>query len=326
MTLLTVRGLRTSFATDDGVVRAVDAIDFEISRGEILTFVGESGSGKSMAALSLMGLVPEPGRVEAGEILFGEDEPEDLAKVGEARLQKIRGDRIAMIFQDPMTSLNPYLTIGAQLAEVLTVHRRLDRAEADRRAARMLGEVGIPAPEKRLGDYPHQLSGGMRQRVMIAMALLCEPDLLIADEPTTALDVTVQAQILEIIDRLRTEKSLAVLLITHDLGVVARMADRVAVMYAGKIVEHGTASDVLSKPRHPYAIALRRSIPRLDDGERGARLHVLGGLPPSLLRIPAGCPFHPRCEYALDRCERDAPALTEQGAAHWAACHVEELS
>ncbi len=316
--LLSVRGLCTSFFTDEGEVRAVDGVSFDIEAGEVVCLVGESGSGKSAAALSILRLLPDPpGRITAGRILFGGD---DLARAREARMRAIRGDRIAMIFQDPMTSLNPYLTVGAQLCEVLALHRGAGSVEAKKAAAAMLAEVGIPAPDERLGDYPHQLSGGMRQRVMIAMALLCEPDLLIADEPTTALDVTVQAQILDLIADLKEKRGLAVLLITHDLGVVARMADRALVMYAGKLVEQGRADELLARPRHPYTAALCRSVPRID-GPLEARLYALGGLPPSPHALPSGCPFHPRCDRAVDACCTEMPVEVVDGRGSL-RCHV----
>jgi oligopeptide/dipeptide ABC transporter ATP-binding protein len=318
MTLLSVRELCTSFFTDEGEVRAVDGVSFDVAAGEVVCLVGESGSGKSAAALSILRLLPDPpGRITGGQILFGDD---DLARASEARMRQIRGDRIAMIFQDPMTSLNPYLTVGAQLCEVLALHRGAAPAEANKAAAAMLAEVGIPAPETRLADYPHQLSGGMRQRVMIAMALLCEPDLLIADEPTTALDVTVQAQILDLIVELKEKRGLAVLLITHDLGVVARMADRALVMYAGKLVEQGRAEELLVRPRHPYTAALCRSVPRLD-GALDERLYALGGLPPSPHALPPGCPFHPRCDRAVAACRETFPeeVVSERGRLR---CHA----
>ncbi|HSN97743.1 MAG TPA: ABC transporter ATP-binding protein, partial [Candidatus Nanopelagicales bacterium] len=308
--LLEVSDLRTHFFTEEGTVRAVDGISFSVDRGEVLGIVGESGSGKSVTSLSVLRLIPDPpGRVVGGEILLEVErgKTEDLARASESRMERIRGNRIAMIFQDPMTSLNPYLRVGEQLGEVLTLHKGATRAEARRRSVELLSQVGIPAAASRIDDYPHQLSGGMRQRVMIAMALLCDPDLLIADEPTTALDVTIQAQILELIQERREAQGVAVMLITHDLGVVARMADRVAIMYAGRIVEEGPAEAIFGAPRHPYTIGLGRSIPRLD-AARGRRLSPIPGMPPSLSKVPPGCPFHPRCAWAVAACRDEAPA------------------
>jgi peptide/nickel transport system ATP-binding protein/oligopeptide transport system ATP-binding protein len=316
------------------VVRAVDGISFGVDRGEVLGIVGESGSGKSVTSLSLLRLVPDPpGRIVEGEILLrkGDGAAEDLAKVSEARMEKIRGDRIAMIFQDPMTSLNPYMRVGDQLAEVLTLHKGATRAEARRRSVEMLASVGIPAAASRFDDYPHHLSGGMRQRVMIAMALLCDPDLLIADEPTTALDVTIQAQILDLIWERKEAQGVGVILITHDLGVIAKMADRVAVMYAGRIVEEGPVEAIFHGARHPYTIGLERSVPRLDS-VRGGRLVPIPGMPPSLSRLPPGCPFHPRCAHAIDVCRREMPAervVAGEGdpkTLHTVRCHVEDVS
>jgi len=336
MPLLAVQNLQTHFFTEEGVVRAVDDVSFTIDRGQVLGLVGESGSGKSVACLSILGLVPNPpGRIVGGEVLFrahDEGDPEDLTRATPRRLREIRGDRIAMVFQDPMTSLNPYLKVGTQLGEVLAVHQGLTGAEARKQVVAMLGDVGLPAPERRLNDYPHQLSGGMRQRVMIAMALLCQPDVLIADEPTTALDVTIQAQILDLIEERKESLGLAVVLITHDLGVVARMADRVAVMYAGRIVEQGGVDAVFRSPQHPYTLALRRSIPRIDDEPEGRQLSVVAGLPPAPGALPSGCAFHPRCGYARPECAVDTPVerhlevtLDGQSTAHQVSCHVEQL-
>ncbi len=320
MTLLSVRGLETTFFTREGEVRAVDGVSFDIERGQVLCLVGESGSGKSVAALSILGLVPNPpGRITKGAVYFAG--AEDLVLASEKRLREVRGNRIAMVFQDPMTSLNPYLTVGTQLVEVLELHRRMPRREAETHAVRALGEVGISAPESRLRQHPHELSGGMRQRVMIAMALACEPDLLIADEPTTALDVTVQAQILDLIDDLRRERGLGVLFITHDLGVVTRMADRVAVMYAGRIVEEGYVDEVFARPRHPYTEALRHSTLRIDT-ERVDRLPELEGLPPSPGARPPGCAFEPRCRLAVDACRLTAPEERFLTLEHRVRCHV----
>ncbi|AUX22649.1 peptide ABC transporter ATP-binding protein [Sorangium cellulosum] len=332
--LLEVKNLKTHFFTEEGVVRAVDDVSFGVDRGEVLGIVGESGSGKSVTSLSLLRLIPDPpGRIVGGEILLESERgtPEDLLGASEARMERVRGDRIAMIFQDPMTSLNPYLRVSEQLIEVLALHRGMGRAEARRRSVEILQAVGIPAAASRIDDYPHQLSGGMRQRVMIAMALLCDPDLLIADEPTTALDVTIQAQILDLIRERKEALGAAVLLITHDLGVVANMADRVAVMYAGRIVEEGPVRDIFRAPRHPYTIGLSRSIPRLDDA-RGAELVPIPGMPPSLARLPPGCAFHPRCAHAVARCREEPPAprvVSGQGsrrALHVVRCHVEDVA
>ena len=323
MAVLEVTDLRTHFDTEDGTVRAVDGVSFELERGEVLCLVGESGSGKSVASLSILGLVPNPpGRIVGGRIMFDGD---DLVKASEARLRGIRGKRIAMIFQDPMTSLNPYMKIGAQLGEVLEIHEGVVGKVARRRVIDMLDKVGIPAPATRLDDYPHQLSGGMRQRAMIAMALLCKPDVLIADEPTTALDVTIQAQILNLIRERQDEMGLAVLLITHDLGVVARMADRVAVMYAGRIAEYGKVDPIFAAPKHPYTVALQRSIPRLDNASGRGKLAAIEGLPPSPSSVPAGCPFHPRCTFAVDACREVYPAEREFDDGHRVNCHVEEV-
>ncbi len=336
MTLLSVRNLQTHFFTEEGVVRAVDDVSFAVDRGEVLCIVGESGSGKSVACLSILGLVPDPpGRIVGGEILFrarGESEPEDLTKVSKRRLREIRGDRIAMVFQDPMTSLNPYLKIGSQLAEVLAVHQGLTGARARKQVVEMLGDVGLAAPERRLNDYPHLLSGGMRQRVMIAMALLCQPDVLIADEPTTALDVTIQAQILDLIEERKRSMGLAVLLITHDLGVVAKMADRVAVMVAGRVVEQGSVDAVFRSPRHPYTVALQRAIPRIDEQPGRRTLQAIEGLPPAPGALPPGCPFHPRCDQAMPECairypeERELEVeLDGHVTKHRVSCHLQRL-
>ncbi|WP_438001748.1 ABC transporter ATP-binding protein [Sorangium sp. So ce185] len=332
--LIEVNNLKTHFFTEEGVVRAVDGISFSLDRGEVLGIVGESGSGKSVTSLSLLRLIPDPpGRIVGGQILLESEGGvvEDLVEASEARMERIRGDRIAMIFQDPMTSLNPYLRVSEQLIEVLELHRGMGRAEARRRSVEMLQAVGIPAAASRIDDYPHQLSGGMRQRVMIAMALLCDPDLLIADEPTTALDVTIQAQILDLIRERKEALGAAVLLITHDLGVVAKMADRVAVMYAGRIVEEGPVGAIFHAPRHPYTIGLSRSIPRIE-GPRGADLVPIPGMPPSLARLPPGCPFHPRCAHAVAACREEAPLPRvasgegDRRALHVVRCHVEDVA
>jgi peptide/nickel transport system ATP-binding protein/oligopeptide transport system ATP-binding protein len=336
--LLEVRDLKTHFFTEEGVVKAVDGISFHVDKGEVLGIVGESGSGKSVASLSILRLIPDPpGRIVSGQILLEEGgQMEDLVKASERRMQQVRGDRVAMIFQDPMTSLNPYLRVSEQLCEVLELHKGMNRKQARKRGIEMMREVGIPGAETRFDDYPHQLSGGMRQRVMIAMALLCEPELLIADEPTTALDVTIQAQILELIKERKEALGAAVMLITHDLGVVARMADRVAVMYAGRIVEEGPVDVIFGDPRHPYTIGLARSIPRLDEA-KGDKLVPIPGLPPSLAKVPSGCPFHPRCPEAIEVCRQDYPArrtvgsegtyrVTTGNSPHTVSCHVEDAS
>jgi oligopeptide/dipeptide ABC transporter ATP-binding protein len=314
--LLEVRDLRTSFATEGGEMRAVDGVSFAIRPETTLGLVGESGCGKSVTALSIMGLVPQPpGRIAGGEIVF---EGEDLLRLSPSRLRDLRGNEIAMIFQEPMTSLNPAFTVGDQIAEALERHRGLSRAEAMARAVELLGRVRIPSPESRAHDYPHKLSGGMRQRVMIAMALACDPKLLIADEPTTALDVTIQAQILELLRRLRAETGMAVLLITHDLGVVAELADEVAVMYLGRIVEKAPVRALFETPHHPYTIGLLGSIPKLHEKE--TRLAAIEGMVPSPLAPPDGCRFNPRCPFAVERCRREEPPLLELAPGHVAAC------
>ncbi len=315
--LLEVRDLKTQFFTQDGVVKAVDGVSFHVDRGETLGIVGESGCGKSVTSLSIMRLIPSPpGKIAGGQIVF---DGEDLLGMSEEEMRHIRGNRIAMIFQDPMTSLNPVLTVGRQITESLELHMKLSKKEASNRAAELLDMVGIPSASKRLDNYPHQFSGGMRQRVMIAMALSCNPELLIADEPTTALDVTIQAQILELINRLREELDTAVIMITHDLGVVAGMTDRVTVMYAGKVVEEGPTKEIFGNPRMPYTIGLLRSIPRLDEG-RGRKLTPIRGLPPSLIDLPQICPFSPRCDYVQERCLTTVPDLRAVAPDHRAAC------
>ncbi len=318
--LLEVRNLTTRFYTEDGVVQAVNGVSFHLNRGEALGIVGESGSGKSVTWLSIMRLIPSPpGRIEAGEVIF---DGVDLMQLSEEEMQKIRGRRIAMIFQDPMTSLNPVLTIHRQMTEGMILHLGLSEDEARERAIELLRMVGIPSPEKRIDNYPHQFSGGMRQRVMIAMALSCNPELLIADEPTTALDVTIQAQILEIIRDLQKELGMAVAYITHDLGVIAGMTERVLVMYAGRIVEEASTEELFENPRHPYTIGLLNSIPRLDE-ERGRRLHPIRGLPPSLIDLPPRCAFAPRCDYVQEKCLQARPELRTVGEDHRSACFFE---
>ena len=324
--LLSVRDLHTTFHTDEGDVKAVDGVWFDIMRGEVFTIVGESGSGKSVSALTIMGLVPSPpAEIVADGVIW---KGEDLLQVGEAKLRKIRGNEIAMIFQDPLTALNPVHTVGRQIAEMATLHLGMNRKQARSRAIEMLGLVGIPRPHERVDMYPHEFSGGMRQRAMIAMAITCEPDLLIADEPTTALDVTVQAQILEVLMKMKDEINSAVMLITHDLGVVAGLADRVMVMYAGKAAEFGTAAQVFYDTRHPYTLGLLASLPRVDDAG-DERLVPIKGAPPSLINKPSGCPFHPRCPFMRPpRCIDEEPELrVVMPGGHRAACHyAEELA
>ncbi len=320
--LLSVRDLAVRFDTHGGSVRAVGGVSFDVAPGETLGLVGESGSGKSVTSLALMGLIPSPpGVIEGGSALF---DGRDLLQLPAPELRKLRGNRISMIFQDPMTSLNPLLTVGRQLTEVLEQHQGLRRREARKVSAAGLGDVGIPNPEARLDAYPHELSGGMRQRVMIAMALLCDPVLLFADEPTTALDVTIQAQILELLAKLQKDHGTSIVLITHDLGVVAGMADRVNVMYAGRLVETAPTPDLFSAPRHPYTEGLLRSVPTLI-GDPGKDLFSIDGQPPDLAAMPPGCAFRPRCGYAVERCEREHPPLAAGPAGgRFAACFETE--
>jgi peptide/nickel transport system ATP-binding protein len=324
--LLEVDDLTTYFFTRDGVVRAVEGVSFRVMRGEVLAIVGESGCGKSVTSLSIMRLIASPpGRTVRGRVLF---EGRDLLALPEPEMRKIRGNAISMIFQEPMTSLNPVLTIGRQVAEALVLHRGMSREQALARSIELLREVRIPAPERRVNQYPHQLSGGMRQRVMIAMALACAPRLLIADEPTTALDVTIQAQILDLMRELSQKTGAAIVLITHDLGVVAEMAERVVVMYAGRKVEEASVADLFARPRHPYTRGLLDSIPKLrgagvgNAGERGTRrrLAEIAGTVPSLSEPITGCAFAPRCHFATARCRAESPVLEEKAAAHFAAC------
>ena len=317
--LLRIEGLKTYFHTDDGTAKAVDGVNYAIKPGETLGVVGESGSGKSVTALSILQLLPmPPGKFEGGRILF---RGEDLLTAGEERLREIRGNEIAMIFQEPMTALNPVFTVGNQIGETVRLHQGLDPEAARERSIEMLRRVGIPAPEQRVDEYPHQLSGGMRQRVMIAMAMACDPSLLIADEPTTALDVTIQAQILDLIKELQEEAGMSVLLITHDLGVVAETAHHVAVMYAGRVVEYASADEIFDRPRHPYTIGLMRSLPDL--AVAGERLTTIPGIVPSATNFPSGCRFRTRCPLATDLCTGEVPALApvDAGSAHTAACH-----
>jgi oligopeptide transport system ATP-binding protein len=303
--LLDIRNLAVHFFTDFGVVKAVDGVSYSVAPGETLAIVGESGSGKSVSALATMGLIAPPGRVVSGSILF---QGRNVLELDEDELRRIRGNRIGMVFQDPLTSLNPVFSVGAQIAEAVRAHARGGRRAAMRRAVEMMEIVGIPNAAERTGDYPHHFSGGMRQRVMIAMALAMNPALLIADEPTTALDVTVQAQVLDLLSSLQEEFKMAMVLITHDLGVVAEQADRVAVMYAGRIVEQASVDDLYYRPQHPYTMGLMSSIARLDE-ERKGRLHPIKGQPPSLVNVPTGCAFHPRCPYVQDICRRERPEL-----------------
>ena len=317
--LLEVNGLHTHFPTRQGLVRAVNGVSFSLDRGELLGLVGESGCGKSMTALSIMRLIAPPGKIVAGQILFAD---RDLLKLSNAAMRDVRGNDIAMIFQDPMTSLNPVFTIGEQIAEALRLHRGLSRKDARQAAVAAMREVAIPDPELRVKDYPHQLSGGMRQRVMIAMALACDPKLLIADEPTTALDVTIQAQMLELLNHLRTTRELAVLLITHDLGVVAEVADRVCVMYTGRIVEESPVAELFARPKHPYTEGLLRSVPKLTarDVARAERLQTIEGTVPRPTALPPGCHFEPRCAYRLPRCREEEIPLYPAGEAVVVRC------
>ncbi|HMB32741.1 MAG TPA: ABC transporter ATP-binding protein [Methylomirabilota bacterium] len=317
--LLDVKNLQTQFKTSGGVVRAVDGVSWDVRAGETVALVGESGCGKSVSALSIMRLVSEPaGRIVGGEILF---KGRDLLKLSEGEMRHVRGREIGMIFQEPMTSLNPVLTVGRQLTEPPEIHLGMTPAQSRARAVELLGMVGISDPERRLQQYPHQFSGGMRQRMMIAMSMACNPALIIADEPTTALDVTIQAQILELMKGLSRKLGVAMVMITHNLGVVARYADRVNVMYAGRIVERGTAAEIYANPRHPYTLGLLRSVPRLDEPRR-AKLLPIQGQPPDLTRLPPGCSFQPRCQYAIERCLREAPPLEAVSTGHVSACWV----
>jgi oligopeptide transport system ATP-binding protein len=316
--LLEIKDLATYFYTPEGVVKAVDSISYDLEEGEILGLVGESGCGKSVSALSLMRLIQKPGRIVSGEAIF---DGTDVLNTSDAEMRKIRGKDMAMIFQEPMTSLNPVLTIGKQLTETVELHLGYNKKEAEDRATELLQMVGIPEGRTRLQDYPHQFSGGMRQRVMIAMAMSCNPKLLIADEPTTALDVTIQAQILELMQRLGREHGTSNLIITHNLGVVARYADRVNVMYAGKIIERGTALEIYKNPRHPYTIGLLNSVPRLDEPLK-EKLIPIEGQPPDLIMLPQGCAFRARCKFAIEKCATEIPELLEVSNGHTAACFV----
>ncbi|MEU7318751.1 ABC transporter ATP-binding protein [Streptomyces sp. NPDC007083] len=317
MTLLEVRDLHVDFQTRDGVVKAVNGVNYSVGAGETLAVLGESGSGKSVTAQAVMGILDmPPGRIPQGEILF---HGEDMLTMSKEERRKIRGARIAMIFQDALSSLNPVLTVGYQLAEMFRVHQGLGRKEAKARSIELMERVKIPAAKARVNDYPHQFSGGMRQRIMIAMALALEPDLIIADEPTTALDVTVQAQVMELLADLQREYNMGLILITHDLGVVADVADKIAVMYAGRIVETAPVKELYRAPAHPYTKGLLDSIPRLD--RKGQELYAIQGLPPNMAKVPDGCAFHPRCPAARDICRTELPPLAEVDDARGSACH-----
>jgi oligopeptide transport system ATP-binding protein len=319
-TLLEVRDLKTYFFTQEGMVKAVDGVSFDLQEGETLGLVGESGCGKSVSAMSLMRLIPDPpGKIVGGEVIF---EGKDLVTMSDEEIRTIRGNRIAMIFQEPMTSLNPVLTIGRQLTEALELHLHLDKQAARDRAVELLQAVGIPDAARRVDDYPHQFSGGMRQRVMIAMGMSCQPKLLLADEPTTALDVTIQAQVLEVMQKLSRDTGTATIIITHNLGVVARYAQRVNVMYAGRIIERADAGDLYSHPLHPYTLGLLHSVPRLDEALR-EKLDPIEGLPPDLINLPPGCPFVPRCKFVKPKCMEEYPPLMEVAKDHTAACWVD---
>lgn len=319
-TVLEVDDLHVEFHTDEGIVRAVSGVSFQVRRGETLGIVGESGSGKSVTNLAIMGLIPQPpGKIPRGRAIF---QGQDLIQLNRQQLSKIRGDRIAMIFQDPMTALNPFLTVEEQLTEVTRLHRGYTHKKATQHAIEMLERVGIPGAAQRVYEYPHQFSGGMRQRVMIAMALSCEPDVLIADEPTTALDVTIQAQILDLMKELQQKQGTAIILITHDLGVVATACHQVCVMYGGKIVEQSAAAPLFAQPRHPYTLGLMASMPRWD-APTGDRLQVVEGQPPDLARMPSGCAFHPRCAFKIPQCELTAPALSPRPDQGRYACYID---
>jgi len=315
--ILEVKDLKTYFYTRDGTVKAVDGLSYHVDKGECVGLVGESACGKSVSAMSVLRLIPyPPGIIVGGEILF---KGEDLLQVTEERMRAIRGNQIAMVFQEPTTSLNPVLTVGRQISELLELHRGMERKTALSESVRLLKLVGIPDSERRIKDYPHQFSGGMQQRIMIAMALSCKPELIIADEPTTSLDVTVQAQVLEIIEGLRAEFGTAVMIITHNLGAVARYVDRVNVMYAGALVETGPTEEIYANPKHPYTLGLLASVPSLDS-PRKESLRIIKGLPPNLARLPKGCSFAPRCAYAMDRCREEKPVLEKVGEGHYRSC------
>ncbi|MCP4627184.1 MAG: ABC transporter ATP-binding protein [bacterium] len=315
--VLDVKDLKTYFFTKEGVVKAVDGLTYHVNKGECVGLVGESACGKSVGAMSVLRLIPyPPGIIVGGQILF---KGEDLLQASEERMRDIRGNRIGMVFQEPTTSLNPVLTVGRQISESIELHRNMDKEAARAESAKLLQLVGIPDPDKRIKDYPHQFSGGMQQRIMIAMALSCNPELLIADEPTTSLDVTVQAQLLEILANLRSEYGTSVVIITHNLGVVARYVDRVIVMYAGNLVETAPTDDIYAAPKHPYTLGLLASVPRLDSPKKET-LRVIKGLPPNMAQLPPGCPFAPRCDYTMDRCRKEKPPLEEVGKDHYRTC------
>jgi peptide/nickel transport system ATP-binding protein len=317
-TILKVEGLRTEFRTAEGTFPAVDGISFEVKKGRVLGLVGESGCGKTITALSIMRLIPDPpGRITAGRVLFHDS---DLLTLPESRMRLHRGKHLSMIFQEPMTSLNPVFTVGNQISEMLRLHLGLTRKEALERSVELLGMVGISSPRQRVRDYPHQMSGGMRQRVMIAMAISCNPELVFADEPTTALDVTIQAQILALLDRLRTQLGMTLILISHDLGIISEMAHEMAIMYAGRIVEYAATKELFENPLHPYTQGLLASLPRFDSGGgHRARLKAIPGNVPRILELPPGCKFEPRCEKAFDRCSEE-PSLKELTPGHWVRC------
>ncbi|MGB9790744.1 ABC transporter ATP-binding protein [Thermotoga caldifontis] len=313
--ILSVKGLKTYFYTEDGIVKAVDGVDFDVYQGETLGIVGESGCGKSVTALSILRILDEKGKIVDGQVLL---DGVDLTKIDEQEMRRIRGKDIAIIFQEPMVALNPVFTIGEQIMEAIMLHQRLDEKNARAMAIDLLRKVGIPEPEKRVDQYPHELSGGMRQRAMIAMALSCKPKVLIADEPTTALDVTIQAQIMELMKQLQKEYGMAIMLITHDLGLIAENADRVVVMYAGKVVEYADVRTLFNDPKHPYTWGLLHAIPRLDIEQ--TRLYNIPGVVPDPLHFPPGCKFHPRCEFREERCTREEPELVEVGENHTVRC------
>jgi len=317
--LLEVKNLSVHFPTDDGLVKAVDGVSFSLLPGETLGVVGESGSGKSVSFLTVMGLIDTKRAIIEGEIIF---QGQDLLTLPHDEMRTVRGEKISMIFQDPMTSLHPYYKVGDQIAEAVRVHQQVSKQEAHEQAVEMLRRVGIPRPDERADQYPHEFSGGMRQRAMIAMALSLNPDLLIADEPTTALDVTVQAQILDLLDRLKQEFNAAIVIVTHDLGVVAEHCDHIQVMYAGKIVEAGDRRDIYYGAHHPYTWGLLASIPRLNDSDVKERLSPIRGLPPSLIFVPPGCAFHPRCPHVFDRCRTEVPDLLPADGHHASRCHL----
>ena len=317
--LLSIEGLATTFRMRGGTGNAVDHVDISIGRGETVGLVGESGCGKSMTAMSVMGLLPDMAKITAGKILFA---GEDLAKYDRSKMLKITGDRISMIFQEPMTSLNPVKTVGHQVREAILLHQKMSRKEAKARVIDIFQKVGIPEPERRYGQYPHQLSGGLRQRIMIGMAMVCSPDLLIADEPTTALDVTIEAQILRLMGALQKEQGASILMITHNLGVVAEICDRVYVMYAGQVVEQADVYQLFKSPAHPYTLGLLKSLPRIREDQ--GRLESIRGMVPSLAHMPKGCRFSPRCDQACDRCRNEAPPLYDLGGGHKARCFLME--